>query len=272
MPASDLSAEAARHSELLVSAVRDAGALALKAFRGDQKSWFKGAGSGSPVSETDMAVNVLLHDRLRTATPGYGWLSEESADDPSRLGASLVWVIDPIDGTRAYLNGREDWTISVALVAAGRPVLAALYAPVTDEMFTAAAGAGAMRNGIPIATVPGTGIDQARVAGPQRPLKALAGVAPGVIAEPRIHSLALRFARVADGTIAAAFAGGNSHDWDLAAADLLVHETGGAMTNFAGQPVIYNRPEPVHDALVAAGRGRHATLIQLIGKRRAEFA
>ncbi|MGL1456411.1 inositol monophosphatase family protein, partial [Vibrio parahaemolyticus] len=91
------------------------------------KNWIKGA--SSPVSEADIAVNDLLEQQLRSATPAYGWLSEESADNESRLGKRFTWIVDPIDGTRAYLAGREVWCVSVALVENAAPVLAAVYAP-----------------------------------------------------------------------------------------------------------------------------------------------
>jgi len=107
---------------LLRATVREAGALALSLFRTELKNWIKGA--SSPVSEADIAVNDLLEQRLRSATPEYGWLSEESADDEERLGRRLVWIVDPIDGTRAYLAGREDWCVSVALVKDAAPLLA----------------------------------------------------------------------------------------------------------------------------------------------------
>ena len=84
----------------MTAAVREAGALALKAFGGDQKTWMKSG--DSPVSEADLAVDALLRDRLVSATPDFGWLSEESVDDPARLAAPAVWVVDPIDGTRGY--------------------------------------------------------------------------------------------------------------------------------------------------------------------------
>jgi myo-inositol-1(or 4)-monophosphatase len=254
----------------LIAAVREAGALALRAFRSEQKTWFKGG--GSPVSEADMAVDALLHARLLGAAPGFGWLSEESADDPSRLAARFVWVVDPIDGTRAYIGGRTDWVISAALVADGRPILAAIHAPVSDELFFAANGQGARLNGQPIRVSPGSDLGQTRVAGPQRYQRGLAAVNQGIIAEPKVFSLALRLTRVAQGLLEVAFAGGNSHDWDLAAADLLVHEAGGAMTTFEAQPVIYNRPRPVHDPLVAAGRSRHAMLIGMIREGGIRFA
>jgi myo-inositol-1(or 4)-monophosphatase len=114
----------------VVAAVREAGALALKTFRGQVRSWIKG--KSSPVSEADLAVDALLHERLLTIRD-CGWLSEETEDDAARLQKSQVWVVDPIDGTRAYLSGLPDWSISVALVSDGRPVIGALYAPVTDE-------------------------------------------------------------------------------------------------------------------------------------------
>ena len=135
----------ARDAALLTETVREAGALALSLFRTELKNWTKGA--SSPVSEADIAVNDLLESRLRSATPDYGWLSEESADDETRLGKKLVWIVDPIDGTRAYLAGREDWCVSVALVADATPVLAAVFAPATDEFFFAMRGQGATRNG-----------------------------------------------------------------------------------------------------------------------------
>ena len=135
-----------RDAALLADAVREAGALALSLFRTELKNWTKGA--SSPVSEADIAVNDLLEKRLRSATPDYGWLSEESADDPSRLGKHLVWIVDPIDGTRGYLAGKEDWCVSVALVENEQPLLAAVFAPATDEFFFAARGQGASCNGI----------------------------------------------------------------------------------------------------------------------------
>jgi myo-inositol-1(or 4)-monophosphatase len=250
-------------AEALEGVVREAGALAHGAFGTRVRTWVKE--HDSPVSEIDIAVNELLMERLSRLAPEAGWLSEESADDPARLDAARVWIVDPIDGTRAFINGRPDWTISVALVEARRPVVAALYAPVSGELFRAAAGTGATCNGAPIAASPGCAIAGARLAGPKSVLDRLATVAPEFTILPRIHSLALRLARVADGTLDAAFASSTSHDWDLAAADLLVHEAGGALTTLAGTTLAYNGRTTVHDTLVAAGLVRHHTLTDLLG-------
>jgi myo-inositol-1(or 4)-monophosphatase len=228
-------------------------------FRTELKNWTKGA--SSPVSEADIAVNDLVGARLRSATPNYGWLSEESADDESRLGKPLVWIVDPIDGTRGYLGGREDWSVSVALVENSTPLLAAVFAPVTDEFFFAARGPGATLNETPIFATDGTELDFARVAGPKPLAERLNPTKQEIVLHPRIASLALRLCRVAQGHLDVAFAGGQSRDWDLAAANLIVQEANGRMTALSGDTILYNRREVAHGILVAAGRDRHATIV-----------
>jgi myo-inositol-1(or 4)-monophosphatase len=255
----DLPQQAAR----LEASVREAGALALSMFKTPLKSWTKGEAQ-SPVSAADIAVDDLLRERLTVDNAGIAWLSEESIDDPARLDARYVWIVDPIDGTRAYIGGLPHWAVSAALTDNGRPVAACLYASASEEFFMAVAGCGATRNGVAITVAPGATLADARVAGPRNFLERLQAVLPPFQVMPRTHSLALRLARVAEGSFDAAFAGGHSHDWDLAAADLLVHEAGGALTSFEGATVTYNRPVPRHGMLVAAGRDRHAALIELI--------
>jgi myo-inositol-1(or 4)-monophosphatase len=249
----------------LAPILHKAGSVARAAFGSPVKTWVKE--QNSPVSEVDIAVNQLLKERLTAIAPDAGWLSEESEDGPARLTASRVWIVDPIDGTRSFIAGRPDWMISVALVEARRPVVAGLYAPVSEELFLAVTGAGATRNGTPIAATPGGTIEGAKISGPKGFLDRLAAVAPSFTVLPRIHSLALRLARVADGTLDAAFAGSTSRDWDLAAADLLVHEAGGALTTIDGTTLAYNGASTVHDVLVAAGLLRHKALTVLLRNR-----
>jgi myo-inositol-1(or 4)-monophosphatase len=250
----------ARDAALLADAVREAGALALSLFRTELKNWTKGA--SSPVSEADIAVNDLLERRLRSATPDYGWLSEESADDESRLGKHLVWIVDPIDGTRGYLAGREDWCVSVALVEDASPVLAAVFVPASDEFFFAVRGQGATRNDVPLQAASGTGLDFLKMAGPKPLVERLSRSSDEIVLHPRIGSLALRLCRVAQGSLDAAFAGGQSRDWDLAAANLIVQEANGSMTALSGDAILYNRREVTHGVLVAAGRDRHARIVE----------
>lgn len=252
--------------------MREAGDLARATARGPFKQWTKGE-DRSPVTDGDIAVNELLQERLSALVRGAGWLSEESQDPPPDRTFPLFWIVDPIDGTRAYISGRADWAISVALVEYGRPLIAALYAPVTDEMFLASRGHGATLNGASIKTTSGKMLGGAKVAGPKRYLERLSGFTQGGLSpQPKIHSLALRIARVAQGALDAAIASHGSHDWDLAATDLLVYEAGGTLTDFAGRPLTYNEVQSSHGALIAAGSARHDALIDLVRDRKAEFA
>jgi myo-inositol-1(or 4)-monophosphatase len=243
--------------------------LALRRFGTTFKTWTKG--ESSPVSEVDIEVDELLHNRLRSGVPEYAWLSEETVDDPARLTARRVWIVDPIDGTRGFIAGLPEWTVVAALVEDGRPINAAVYAPVEDQLYLAEAGKGVTLNGAPIASSTGASLEGARVNGAKRRLEALAALVPNVEIIPRIASLALRLARVADGQFDVVFSAGQSRDWDLAASDLLVHEAGGALTDLEGQSLVYNRPEPVHGPLIAAGRERHAALLNLVQGNRVKF-
>ena len=160
--------------------MREAGELARVTARGPFKRWTKGD-DNSPVSEGDIAVNNLLRTKLTELAPAAGWLSEETEDShPGRANNTetlvTAWIVDPIDGTRAYITGKPDWTISVALVENSRPVLAALYAPVTDEMFLAARGQGATLNGAGIKASQSAALDGATLAGPKRYLDKLSSL------------------------------------------------------------------------------------------------
>jgi myo-inositol-1(or 4)-monophosphatase len=255
----------------LATVMRAAGDIARATARGPFKHWTKGA-DRSPVTEADIAVNQFLRDRLSDLVREAGWKSEEShAEQPDRA-VPLVWIVDPIDGTRAYISGSADWSISVALAEHGRPSIAAIYVPVTDEMFLALQGYGATLNNVSIRVSTGATIAGASLAGPKRFLDRLSAITPGIMAQPKVHSLALRIARVAHGALDAAFASGGSHDWDLAAADLLVHEAGGALTDLAGRPLTYSGSEAAYGALIAAGPARHAALIELVRDHETEFA
>ncbi|MCC2111079.1 MAG: 3'(2'),5'-bisphosphate nucleotidase CysQ, partial [Hyphomicrobiales bacterium] len=183
----------------------------------------------------------------------YGWLSEETADTAERLSRRRLFVVDPIDGTRGFVEGIDDWTVSVAVVEDGRPVAGALYNPVADELYAAEAGRGARLNDRPIRVSGQSRLYGARIAGPSRLAASKALKDAGVRPADWIHSLALRFARVAAGRLDAAVARPDARDWDLAAADLLVHEAGGRLAAPNGTRPGYNRPDPRHGVLIAGG-------------------
>lgn len=199
-----------------------------------------------------MAVDTLLRTALLAERPDYGWLSEETADDPVRVERAAVFVVDPIDGTRGFIQGDDRWCLSLAVVRGGRPEAAVLYAPARDEFYTAIAGKGAwMRNGA-LAVSTKLDLRRARTAGPRGWLKSAVLQAAGAYIQEHVPSLAYRFAAVASGDFDAAFASPGSHDWDLAACDLLVHEAGGRLTDLNGNVPVYNRDSPRHGVLAAA--------------------
>jgi myo-inositol-1(or 4)-monophosphatase len=247
----------------LRAVARAAGAVALPFFRAGAATtarlWYKER--GSPVTEADVAVDTYLKVHLSQALPEAGWLSEETTDDPARLGKRFVWIVDPIDGTRAYMSGHPDWSVAIALLDAGRPVLGVVYAPAHDQLYEASLRGGAMRNGRPIRVSAACALNGARVTGPKPLVTWLHGQAGPVEILPKIPSLALRLARVAEGSVDIGLVSSNSRDWDLAAADLILHEAGGRVTDFAGRELAYNRPEPVHGELAAVSARLHPRVI-----------
>jgi myo-inositol-1(or 4)-monophosphatase len=253
---------AADAAAALASAVSEAGKLALSMSAAGFRTWKKEF--DSPVTEADIAVDALLRERLQALAPAYGWQSEESMELPGRTAHERRWVVDPIDGTRSFIKKLPDWCIAAALVEHGRPIAAALHAPVRGELFVAIAGGGVTRNGRPIAASNVRSLAAARIAGPRFMLDRLLQSGTKFEIAPRIHSLALRFACVAGGEIDAAIASERSRDWDLAAADLLVHEAGGVLTTVADARIDFERPDAEHPALVAAGLALHPALIAAI--------
>ncbi len=249
-------------SRELAAAVSEAGEIAIKMFRDGCKSWMKNG--HSPVSEADIAVDKLLRMRLRAFLPSAGWLSEETADSPERLARNEIWVVDPIDGTRAFVSGFPDWSISAAYVVGGRPAAAALFAPVNGELYLAVRGQGATRNGSGIAANIRSGLSGAKIGAPKNRTRYLENSGINLSAVEKIHSLALRFARVASGELDAALASANSHDWDLAAADLIVHEAQGMLTTINGDLPSYNRAVTEHPELAAAGIELHPILLKAL--------
>ena len=255
--------------------IREAADLALPFYRAGAQTrarvWSKSG--GSPVTEADVAVDTFLKVRLSSLLPEAAWLSEETSDDAVRLGNDLVWIVDPIDGTRAFLSGHPDWSIAVALLVGGQPVLGFVHAPVTDRFYEAVAGGGATCSGHPIVASTHETIEGARVTGPKPMIERLArgateaGVRPALIHVDRVPSLALRIARVAEGSIDIGLVSSDARDWDLAAADLILREAGGAVSDLNGQATLYNRPDPVHGELIAVCGGVREAVVHAFARR-----
>jgi myo-inositol-1(or 4)-monophosphatase len=246
----------------------EAGDIALRFFRSglstSARIWSKAG--GSPVTEADVAVDTFLKVRLSAVFPAAGWLSEETADDPRRLDKNHVWIVDPIDGTRAFLSGSHDWSVAIALLKDGRPILGIVYAPAHETLYAALEGRGAWRDGKRISVSRAPSLDGISVAGPKPIVDRLERGAPSIKRPPRIPSLALRISRVADGSVDAGLVTSNARDWDLAAADLILREAGGMLTNLRGDIPRYNEPDPTHEELAAAPQRLHAALIAAINR------
>jgi myo-inositol-1(or 4)-monophosphatase len=209
-----------------------------------------------------MAVDAFLKAELSRAVPQAGWLSEETADNPARLERELVWIVDPIDGTRAFLSGSPDWSISIALLGSGRPILGIVYAPAHQTLYEARRGHGAWRDGARIAVSPAERLPGLSVAGPKGLLDRLEQSVAPIKRPPRIPSLALRLVRVAEGSVDAGLVSSNSCDWDIAAGDLILEEAGGFLTRLEGGRPAYNLPDPVHGELLAGPRRLHRGLVE----------
>lgn len=236
---------------LLARAAEEAGRIALRYFGKEPQVWMKEG--VSPVSEADYAADAYLRETLLAARPDHGWLSEETADDPARLKARRVFIVDPIDGTRAFLEGRSTWCVSVALVENGRTVAGVLECPVKRETYWALPGQGAFCNGRRIGVrVPSP---QPEIAGPKAMLDAMPEPwGRRMVRAAYVPSLAYRLAMIANGSLDATFVKPNAHDWDIAAADLILHEAGGRLLDSRGRRPLFGGEAIRHGAL-RAGSG-----------------
>jgi len=241
--------------DLIAQAARDAGRLALAFKARGLTAWEKS--KGDPVSEADLAADNLLKERLRPARRDYGWLSEETTDDRSRIDAARSFVVDPIDGTRAFIKGRPEFVVSVAVIEAGAPVAAALFDPSTDRLWDAVRGRGARLNGAPIRVSGHKQIRGARILGDPGRLPTLRAL--GAEAST-VNSAALRLALAAQGAYDAVVAERAKWDWDLAAGALIFTEAGGVITSRKGDALVFNGEPPRQPAPLAAGPALHALL------------
>jgi len=235
--------------ELIRSAAVSAGIIATGFFRQDVKTWTKE--NSTPVSEADYAVDKYLSATLRAERPDYGWLSEETADDLARLDCERVFVVDPIDGTRGYLQGDDGWTVCISVIENGKPIAGVVYAPIRDEIYEAIAGGGAYLNGEPLKRR-----ERLANAGPIMPApgavhRELEARGISYVRGPAIRSLALRLVQVATGVLDIAVSRRGAQDWDLAASSLILEECGIQLEDVCCGPPVFNKEEIRHGAIAA---------------------
>lgn len=248
--------------------VREAGRIAHDLWPGaghQVESWEKEL--GSPVCAADLAVDAFLKRELGLLLPAAGWLSEETADDAMRLNKDLIWLVDPIDGTRDFLGGRSGWAVSVALISAGRPLIGMLSAPAREEEWHAVAGQGAWRNGRRLAAS-----TRGEFSGSRVPTDHLSEHDGDLEKVDKPNSIALRIAMVAadEADLVATLRWG--FEWDIGAAALIAREAGAQTTDAFGQPLAYNKADPRAFGLLVSSPQIHAAAVERLADRAAEIA
>jgi len=250
---------------LLTDAALGAGEIAKRFFGGTYKRWDKD--KGEPVTEADLAIDRFLRHRLTAARPDYGWLSEESVDNEERKATRRTFIVDPIDGTIAFLKSRPHFTHALAIVEDGRPITAVVLNPITGECFRAQAGCGATLDGVAAHASLRHMVEGCRMLAPKALFEHPGWSSAPNVPWPPMHieqrnSIAYRLALVGAGLFDAAISLSSKHDWDLAAGDLIVQEAGGRITDHRGEVLRYNGDVPIQRSMVAAGPLLHPLLIE----------
>lgn len=250
-----------RDLQLLTETLQEAGEIAMRHWRRSPKAWDKPDGAG-PVTEADLAVNNLMARRLQAARPGYGWLSEESADGPERLLRQRVFIVDPIDGTRSFMAGEDTFALVAGVAEAGQMIAGAVWLPALKRLYSAHRDGPALMNGQEIRVSCKTDLAGATM------LTSAANLQPqhwpgGVPAVRRAFrpSLAYRLALVAEGRHDSMAVFRGTWEWDIAAASLIVERAGGLVTAAKGGALRFNAPVPRVDGVMAANPALHHALV-----------
>jgi myo-inositol-1(or 4)-monophosphatase len=252
----------------VIAAVREAADLAMTSWRDgavpDTRVWEKSR--NNPVSDIDIKVDALLKNRLAAILPQAGWLSEETVDDPARLDTNLLWLVDPIDGTRDYVRGRSGWCVSVALVADGSPVFAVMAAPAQAKLWVAASGEGVTCNGERL-----TGSIRTEFAGSRVPADDLPKIDHDLVMVVKPNSIAMRMTMVAcdRADLVATLRRGN--EWDIAAAHLIAQEAGAVVSDALGKSIVYNKREPLDFGLICCAPEIHEAAVERLAGRAAKL-
>jgi len=254
LPAHDL--------DLLIDAARIAGRVATSFTGATAARWDKPDGQG-PVTAADLAVNEMLTATLRTARPDYGWLSEETEDGAARLDAERVFIVDPIDGTRSFVEGSTTWAHSIAVAERGVVTAAVVFLPLRDKLYAAALGRGATLNGAPIKASGECTIEDMTVLAARPTMVADNWALAQVPTFKRSYrpSLAYRLSLVAEGRFDGMLTIRPTWEWDIAAGCLIVTEAGGDASDRTGAALVYNNADPRFDGIVAGSACGHAALV-----------
>jgi myo-inositol-1(or 4)-monophosphatase len=244
--------------DLLHDAALAAGDIAKRHFRSDFAVHDKGDGQG-PVTEADLEIDRMLHAELLSSRPDYGWLSEETEDDSARLDRERVFIIDPIDGTRSFVNGDKTFAHSLAIAENGRVIAAVVHLPMLGLTYHAAIGQGAFLNGVAVQASQRAAIQDAAILAARPQLAP--GLWPGGVPPVTRHfrsSLAYRLCLTADGQFDGMLTLRDAWEWDIAAGDLICREAGSTITDKTGNALRFNNPVPKQPGVLAASPAIHA--------------
>lgn len=253
MPGPDLS--------LLIEAAREAGKIAVHHWNRAPRTWDKPGGHG-PVTEADLEIDRMLRNSLTAARPAYGWLSEETEDAADRLGPDRTFIVDPIDGTRSFIDGQKNFAHSLAIAHKGEVETAVVFLPLLDRLYVAERGQGARLNEAPLrASVTEQEADATLLAsrhnfGPEH--------WPGGIPATRRSfrpSLAYRLSLVGQGRFDGMISMHGCWEWDIAAGSLIASEAGATVTDRDGKTLAFNNPKPLLPGVIAAAPGLHRALM-----------
>ena len=240
-----------------------AGQIAIDFESAEIKHWYKS--KSQPVTDADIEINLYLKKFFREHTPDYGWLSEESEDDKSRLKKKPFWCLDPIDGTRSFISGKPEYTISLALLIESQPILGMIYNPRTNEMFMAERENGAFCNKKKIKVSNKRKIDDCSIAISSSEQKKIQN--HKILKElktVKMGSIAYKIALVAKGEIDIALSFTRKSDWDLAAASLIIEEAGGIISKIDGSKINYNTEKLKISSVFASNQIIHSNLLSKI--------
>ena len=253
--------DASEDRDLLIEAAEAAGEIAMKHFQRSPKRWDKDDGAG-PVTEADLEVNAMLRERLRAARPDYGWLSEEDPDDLARMDHERVFIVDSIDGTRAFIEGSQGFSNALAVAERGKPIAGVVNLPARKEMFAAALGHGTTKNGASVTASAQDQMDRATVLAARvqmQPQHWPGGVPP--LDRHFRSSLAWRFCLVAEGRFDMMVTFRRSYEWDLAAGALIATEAGALVTDGDGADMLFNSAEAMQAGVVVAPPDLHRAVM-----------
>jgi myo-inositol-1(or 4)-monophosphatase len=240
--------------------VRAAGATIMGYYR-DRYS-VQDKSPDNPVTDADFAADRLLKERLLARLPAAGWLSEETEDNPARLERRHVWVVDPLDGTKEFVLGIPEFSVSVALVEEGRPILAVVFNPATGELFQAERGQGAHHNGWPVQASSRGRLKGARVDASRSEVK-IGEFEPfkDIVEVNIVGSIAYKLARVAAGLADATWSRGPKNEWDICAGTLLVEAAGGRCVDLNDEPILFNKSHPKVNGIIASNGRLHEAIV-----------